>query len=123
MVHPFTAVPLGFSVMGSDTLWWGGCAWDSFALPQLFPKQGPMLVATSCPACEAAHAWRIDNRQPPEGDQVAHFPVPLAHMWDDVVFTCRHQRLFCGPGLRRPMAHCLNRTGLSGGSVSWFLPR
>ena len=24
MAHPFTAVPLGFSVMGDDTLWWGG---------------------------------------------------------------------------------------------------
>ena len=28
MAHPFTAVPLGFSVMGSSRLWWGGCAWD-----------------------------------------------------------------------------------------------
>ena len=35
MAHPFTAVPLGFSVMGRDTLWWGGCAWDSFALAHL----------------------------------------------------------------------------------------
>jgi hypothetical protein len=26
MAHPFSAVPLGFSVMGQDTLWWGGCA-------------------------------------------------------------------------------------------------
>src|SRR5699024_2033884 len=50
MAHPFTAVPLGFSVMGRGTLWWGGCAWDSFALPHLLPDQGPMLVATTCPA-------------------------------------------------------------------------
>ena len=35
MAHPFSAVPLGFSVMGARTLWWGGCAWDSFALPLL----------------------------------------------------------------------------------------
>ena len=53
MAHPFTAVPLGFSVMGRDTLWWGGCAWDSFALPHLLPDQGPMLVATTCPACRS----------------------------------------------------------------------
>src|SRR5215467_9253395 len=31
MAHPFTTVNLGFSVMGERTLWWGGCAWDSFA--------------------------------------------------------------------------------------------
>jgi hypothetical protein len=39
MAHPFTGVPLGFSVMGRDSLWWGGCAWDEFALPHLLPDQ------------------------------------------------------------------------------------
>ena len=95
MAHPFTAVPLGFSVMGRDTLWWGGCAWDSFALPHLLPDQGPMLVATTCPACDRAHAWRVDDREPPAGGQVAHFLVPAARMWDDVVYTCGNQRIFC----------------------------
>jgi hypothetical protein len=97
MAHPFTAVPLGFSVMGRDTLWWGGCAWDSFAMPHLLPNEGPMVVATTCPACGGAHAWRVDNAQPPAGEQVAHFLVPTARMWDDVVFTCGNQRIFCSP--------------------------
>ncbi len=35
MAHPFTSINLGFSVMGRSTLWWGGCAWDAFAIPQL----------------------------------------------------------------------------------------
>ena len=26
---------------------------------------------------------------------MAHFLVPAAHIWDDVVHTCGHQRLFC----------------------------
>lgn len=95
MAHPFTAVPLGFSVMGGDTLWWGGCAWDSFALPHLLPEQGPMLVATTCPACDTAHAWQVDDQEPPPGEQVAHFLVPTTHMWDDVVHTCGNQRIFC----------------------------
>jgi len=36
-----------------------------------------------------------DAIAPPVGDQVAHFLVPAAAMWDDVVHTCGHQRLFC----------------------------
>ena len=95
MAHPFTAVPLGFSVMGRDTLLWGGCAWDSFAIPHLLPEQSPVLVATPCPACDTPHAWHVDNREPPPGDQVAHFLVPASHMWDDVVHTCGNQRIFC----------------------------
>ena len=46
MAHPFSAIPLGFSVMGRETLWWGGCAWDSFALPHLLPDEPEVLVAT-----------------------------------------------------------------------------
>ncbi|WP_206282226.1 hypothetical protein [Streptomyces rhizosphaericus] len=32
MAHPFASVPLGFSVMGTRTLWWGGCATPSRGL-------------------------------------------------------------------------------------------
>jgi hypothetical protein len=95
MAHPFAAVPFGFSVMGTRASWWGGCAWDSFALPHLLPDEPEVLVATRCPACDAPHAWAVGRGAPPPGGQVAHFLVPLARMWDDVVYTCCHQRLFC----------------------------
>ncbi|WP_438854452.1 hypothetical protein [Agromyces sp. M3QZ16-3] len=35
MAHPFASIDLGFSAMGERMLWWGGCAWDSFAVPDL----------------------------------------------------------------------------------------
>lgn len=95
MAHPFSSVPLGFSVMGRQHLWWGGCAWDSFAIPHLLPDEAPVLVATRCPACGTPHAWSVGTSGPPAGDQVAHFPYPAAHMWDDVLRTCSNQRIFC----------------------------
>ena len=96
MAHPFATIPLGFSVMGAQTLWWGGCAWDSFAIPHLVPHEPEVLVATRCPACGTPHAWVVGREAPPHGSEVAHFLVPAAHMWDDVVVTCGHQRIFCG---------------------------
>jgi hypothetical protein len=95
MAHPFASIPLGFSVMGPDTLWWGGCAWDSFAIPHLVPDAPEVLVATTCPNCGAAHAWTVGRDAPPAGAQVAHFLVPTARIWDDVVHTCSHQSIFC----------------------------
>jgi hypothetical protein len=95
MAHPFSAVPLGFSVMGRTTLWWGGCCWDSFALPHLLPDEPDVLVATRCPGCDRAGAWVVDRHVPPENGWLAHFLVPVAHMWDDVVHSCANQRLFC----------------------------
>jgi hypothetical protein len=114
MAHPFSSVPLGFSVMGSSTLWWGGCAWDSFAIPHLLPDEPGVLVATTCPACESALAWTVNRQWPTEGSQVAHFLVPAARIWDDVVHSCANQRLFCS-------ADCvdawLDREGLPRGYV------
>ena len=55
-------------------------------------------LATRCPAHGRPHAWNVGRRRPPDGVQVAHFLVPAARMWDDVVHTCAHQRLFCSEG-------------------------
>ena len=95
LAHPFASESFGFSVMGRDRLWYGGCSWDSFAIAHLLPKHGPMLIATTCPACGAPHAWNVDNHEPPPGDQIAHFLIPVNRMWEDVVHTCSNQRIFC----------------------------
>ncbi len=81
--------------MGAHTLWWGGCAWDSFALPHLIPNEPEVLVSTRCPACGRALAWVVNRQAPPTGEEVAHFLVPVSRMWDDVVHSCGNQRLFC----------------------------
>lgn len=95
MAHPFSSIPLGFSVMGANTLWWGGCCWDSFALPHLITEEPDVLVATRCPGCDQAGAWVVTRKSGPVTDWIAHFLVPVARMWDDVIHTCSNQRLFC----------------------------
>jgi hypothetical protein len=100
--------------MGRHTLWWGGCCWDSFALPHLVTDEPDVLVATRCPACDAPHAWVVGRDAPPPGDQVAHFLVPAAHIWDDVVHTCSNQRIFCS---ERCVDDWLARTGNERGFV------
>jgi hypothetical protein len=95
LAHPFGARDFGFSVKSRRTLWWGGCAWDGFAIPHLVPDAAPVLIATTCPGCGAAHAWNVGLDAPPDGAQVAHFLVPMAHVWDDVIHACENQRIFC----------------------------
>ena len=114
MAHPFASVPLGFSVMGSDTLWWGGCAWDSFAIPQLCADDPEVLVATQCPGCDRPLSWVVNRESPPLGDEVAHFLVPMAQVWDDVVHTCGNQRLFCS-------IECMQRWAESSGTEPGYV--
>ena len=95
MAHPFSSVPLGFSVMGENMLWWGGCAWDSFALPHILEVESPMLVSTRCPNCCQPHSWDVGRLEPPTGSQVAHFLVPVSRQWEDILHACNNQRIFC----------------------------
>ena len=59
MAHPFSAIPLGFSVMGARVLLWGGCACYSFALPLAEPACSARTGAT---AESAPRAVQIADR-------------------------------------------------------------
>jgi hypothetical protein len=95
LAHPFATANFGFSVMGKATIWWGGCAWDAFAIPHLVDAEPVTLVATLCPHCRTPHAWDVTRDAPPAGNQTVHFATPMARVWDDVVHGCQHQRIFC----------------------------
>lgn len=114
LAHPFATRDFGFAVKSDRTLWWGGCAWDAFAIPHLVPGISSALVATTCPACSTAHAWNVRIDVPPPGEQVAHFLMPMAHVWDDVVHACEHQRIFCNEAC---VSDWLARTGNERGAV------
>ena len=101
LAHPFGTIDFGFSVKGTHTLWWAAACWDSFAIPNLVPGEPSVLVATTCPACRRPHAWTVTDQAPPEGDQVAHFLVPVTRIWDDVLFTLRQPAVFCDERLPR----------------------
>lgn len=114
LAHPFATRSFRFSVMGPHTLWWGGCAWDAFAIPHLVPDSPAVLVATTCPACATAHAWTVTNEAPPEGGQLAHFLVPTAQIWPDAAHACANQQIFCS---EQCVADWLERTGNTRGDV------
>lgn len=114
LAHPFASRSFRFSVMSADTLWWGGCAWDAFAIPHLVADAPSVLVATTCPACGTPHAWTVTNEQPPVGEQVAHFLVPAAEIWPDAAHACENQQIFCDEGC---VDAWLRRTGNTRGDV------
>jgi hypothetical protein len=114
LAHPFAGGPFGFSVMGRRTLWWGGCCWDSFAIPNLVPDEPEVLVATTCPGCGRALAWTVTRDGPPVGGEIAHFLVPMAHVWDDVLRACGNQRIFCDEG-------CLDRWLAASGETRGYV--
>jgi hypothetical protein len=96
MAHPFSARQMHFVVASAEQKWWGGCAWDSFGIMAALDQE--VLVATTCLGCGRPLAVLADPQAPPSEPYVAHFLVPAARWWDDVVRTCSTIRLACGPG-------------------------
>ncbi|RJQ88200.1 organomercurial lyase [Amycolatopsis panacis] len=114
LAAPFAAVPLGFAVMGEHTLWWGGCAWDSFAIPHVVPEEPEVLVATRCPGCGEPSALVVRrDRPPPDGPRVACFPASPARLAGQRA----NQRLYCDES-------CVDSSGeLLGLPALWHLAK
>lgn len=114
MAHPWAAKNLGFVVATTQQKWWGGCAWDSFAIPSLVNET--CLIATHCPSCGRTIAMDVEPDRPPtvDNDWVAHFVVPVRQMWNDVVYSCSNQLLFCN---RTHVEEWLQTTGNTFGTI------
>jgi Alkylmercury lyase len=103
MAHPFSAAPMGFVVRAGDERWWGGCTWDSFGIGAALGRE--VRIETNCPHCLADITFRGGPSSPPESGRVARIPLPAAHWWDDVVWTCTRIRTYCTPD--HAEAHCV----------------
>lgn len=114
MVHPWATKNIGFVVASSQQKWWGGCVWDSFAIPSLINET--CMVATHCHGCGRALVIDVHPDQPPDSDidWVAHFLVPVTQMWNDVVYACSNQLLFCN---RTHVEEWLQKTGNVFGTI------
>ena len=74
-----------------------------------------MLVATTLPRVLAHHTpGTSTGAAPPAASRSPTSWFPAARMWDDVVHTCGHQRLFCNAAC---VQDWLDRTGNTQGYV------
>ena len=85
MAPPFSGVPTKFPVEGNGKQYYANCVWDAFGI----------AAALNCDAISEASdgqtgeplVLEIKNAAPVLKPYVAHFAVPAAHWWDDLVFT------------------------------------
>lgn len=92
VAHPFSAAPTTFVVKAGARTWWGNCAWCSLGVAHL--AGGTATIETRLGALDESVVVRIENGTIVDSDYVVHFPVPMRHAWDNVVFTCSVMLLF-----------------------------
>ncbi|MDE3090925.1 MAG: hypothetical protein KGJ80_16245 [Chloroflexota bacterium] len=85
MANPFSAVPTPFLAQVGERSYFGNCIWDVMGIPAMLHQDA--IIRASCGDCGTAMTLRITNGslEPIEG--IAHFAIPAAHWWDDIVFN------------------------------------
>jgi Alkylmercury lyase len=84
MANPFSAVPTPFVVSIGGRSWYGNCIWDAMGIMAMMHRNG--TIEASCGCCGTAMTIHV-----PEGctadERRAHFALPAAKWWDDIVFN------------------------------------
>ncbi|KFG81369.1 putative transmembrane protein [Metarhizium anisopliae] len=92
VAHPFSAAPTTCIVTSGHRKWWGNCAWCSLGVMHL--AGGTSTLATRTGAIGDEVSVTVRDGQLLDTDFVIHFPVPMRHAWDNVIYTCSVQLLF-----------------------------
>ncbi|HEX9795996.1 MAG TPA: organomercurial lyase [Anaerolineales bacterium] len=85
MAHPFSAVPTDFEVVAADKNWWANCVWDALGILVMTGQDG--RVETTCPDCGEPLKLEVVAGELAATEAIAHFAVPAADWWEDIVFT------------------------------------
>lgn len=85
MANPFSAVPTPFLVKVEDRSYYGNCIWDAMGIPAMLKQDA--AIEASCGCCSTAMSLKVTNGSLEEARGLAHFAIPAAHWWDDIVFN------------------------------------
>jgi len=85
MAPPFSGVPTQHRVRVGDRTYFANCSWDSFGIPAALHAEGE--VHSRCEQTLEPIRLRVGREGPEAGPVVAHFAVPAAKWWADLVYT------------------------------------
>ena len=85
MANPFSAVPTPFLVKAGGRSYYGNCIWDAMGVPAMLKQDA--AIEASCGCCSTAMHLEVTNGSLGVARGLAHFAIPAAHWWDDIVFN------------------------------------
>ena len=85
MAPPFSGIATAFPVDANGRRYFANCVWDAYGIAAALHTDA-MIPASDGHTGESL--WlEVKNNQPILHSYVAHFAVPAAQWWDDIVFT------------------------------------
>ena len=85
MAPPFSGVETPFRVVVGSKYYFANCVWDAFGIAAAL-KEDAMIHSSDGYSNEQL-TLEVKDNLPVESSYVAHFAVPAAHWWDDIIHT------------------------------------
>ena len=85
LANPFSGVPTGYVAEAGGSSWDAPCAWDAFGVLAALGRDG--AVRTRCSDCDEPLVVEVLRGSLVDTDAVAHFLVPAARWYDDLIHT------------------------------------
>ena len=85
MAPPFSGVPTKFPVEANGKQYFANCVWDAYGIAAALNSDA--ISRASDGHTGEPLTLEVKNSAPVLKPYVAHFAVPAAHWWDDLVFT------------------------------------
>jgi Alkylmercury lyase len=85
MAPPFSGVPTAFPVKANGKTYFANCVWDAYGIAAALHADA-VIPASDAHTGEPL-TLEVKNGRPIPKPYLAHFAVPAAHWWDDIVFT------------------------------------
>lgn len=85
MAPPFSAIPTAFQVETEGKSYYANCAWDAFGVAAALHADAAIRASDGFTG--ELMQLAVKDGKPLPGQAVAHFAVPAAHWWDDIIFT------------------------------------
>ena len=86
MANPFSAIETPFQTLVAGKAYFANCAWDTFGIVAALQAEDA-LIHSVCAASGDAIRLRLAGGDVERSGAVAHFLVPFAHWYDDLVHT------------------------------------
>jgi len=86
IAHPFSTAPTPFFVQSARGGWWANCAKCALGVAAILGEDS--VIHTRLGAENEPLELAIKSDRPARTDLVMHVALPVAHWWDNVLYTC-----------------------------------
>jgi len=85
MAPPFSGIPTAFPVDAIEKRYYANCVWDAYGIPAALHADA--VIPASDAFTGEPLTLEVRGGQPVPLPYVAHFAVPAARWWEDIVYT------------------------------------